>query len=164
MKAHYDETTRVKASIYKPKIRLIQEVIAKDYGMTLEETQHHGRKGSSITARRRIAYFSREFNPLCPLSVIGLLIGNGRPFDHATISHANTRMNEEMTLSDKTGKLCYPEVLESVNRQRKLIRRAIIAAKFPTDILMLMRVKRLRYHFKAMFHKSRKFKLLWQIT
>lgn len=134
MKATNSESTRVKAAVYRPKIQLIQRVIGEHFGLTLHEMQKHGRKGSSIQARRYICYFSRELAANCPLSVIGLLIGNGKAFDSSTIIHTKNKLMQEMQMKTLSGKLAYPKISEKVELLRKKIIKEMIKNKLEVDI------------------------------
>ena len=134
MKAKLNESTRVQCAIYEPRITAIQRIVSEYYGLTLQQTQEHCRKGSSIKARRRIHFLCREFLPKCPLAIIGLLTGNGRAFDHATICHASTALHREMTLKSRCGKLVYPEVAEEMLVLRLRVASAFLEQKEPVGV------------------------------
>ena len=108
------ESTRVNVAIFEPRISIIQEVVAKYYGLTVEETKTHNRKGTSIKARQRVHYFCKELLPRCPLAVIGLMTGNGQAFDHCSVIHGHKSILKELTFKTKGGTLVYPDVLAEV--------------------------------------------------
>ena len=121
------EHTRVNVAIFQPRIEIIQEVVASRYGLTVEKTKEHCRKGESIRARQMIHYFCKELlckegAPLkCSLSVVGLLTGNGKAWDHATIFHSHKTVTKELTLKNRAGVLIYPEVLAEITQLRDKI-------------------------------------------
>ena len=123
------ESTRVHVAMYEPRISIIQEVVANYYGLTVDETKAHIRKGSSIKARQRVHYFCKELLPRCPLAVIGFMTGNGQAFDHSTILHGHKSIYKEMTFKNRAGVLVYPDVLAQVTVLRDEIMRRFEAAR-----------------------------------
>ena len=129
------ESTRVNVAIFAPRIEIIQQVVANHYSLTLEETKEHKRKGSSIKARQRIHYFCKELlsrenaTYKCPLSVIGLLTGNGVAWDHSTILHGHKKVMEQLTFKNRAGVLVYPDVLADVTQLRDEILNRFEAAR-----------------------------------
>jgi chromosomal replication initiation ATPase DnaA len=129
MKAQNNEASRVQIALYEPRVKIIQQVIAGYFGITLHELQAHTRKGSSIQARKRVHFFCREIMPKCPFAIIGLLTGNGRAFDHAAVYHSAMNYEKELNLKDRSGKRVYPEICEEVIDLRMKIRNAIEVTK-----------------------------------
>ena len=125
MKAVASEATRVQVSVYRTKIELIQKVVAEFYGLTLHETQMHKRKGSSIKARRSIHFLCRELVPKCPLTIVGLITGNGKAWDHSSVHHSCKKLNQEMNFTNKSGQLIYPEIRQEIDILREKIHEAI---------------------------------------
>ena len=121
MKATLDDATRISIAVYKPKIEIIQKVVADYYGVTLPAVRRHSRKGNPLRARQRIHYFCRQFLSHCPLHVIGYITGNGRAFDHATISHSSSKITREIAFKNKAGENVYPETVKEIEDLRRLI-------------------------------------------
>jgi len=121
MKTSYCEANRLTIAIYKERIDIIQAIVCDYLEIPLKLSQAHTRKRSSIKARRRIHTLCREFMPNCPLDIIGLLTGNGKAWDHSSVSHSCSEMNKELNFKNKAGFLVYPELTEEMNALRKLI-------------------------------------------
>ena len=129
------ESCRVNIAIFQPRIEMIQEVVADHYGLPVEKTKEHCRKGESIKARQYIHYFCKELlcregMPLkCSLSVVGLLTGNGRAWDHSTIYHSHKIITATLTFKNRAGVLVYPEVLAEITQLRDKILQRFEAAR-----------------------------------
>lgn len=151
------ESTRVHVAMYEPRISIIQEVVANFYGIPVEQTKTHNRKGTSIKARQRVHYFTRQLLPKCPLHVVGLLTGNGEAFDHSTVLHGNRSVLKELTFKTKGGTLVYPDVLAEVTLLRDEILKRFEYAKRKSGGRKSAKEIRRRLHVKLLYRKSRKF-------
>ena len=160
MKAEQTEANRVQVAVYKPKADRIQRIIADYFGIPIHDIQKHTRKGSSLTARRYAHYFCKKLMPACSLHVIGILTGNGRPYDHATIHHSIKKINEGLSLTNRNGQLIYPDVLHDVNG----LKRKLKNINDLHDEIVKANARRIIYHFRNIYRKSRKYEITKQTS
>lgn len=136
MKAVMNDQVRIQVAVYGPKVKIIQTVVCEYFGIPIELSQKHIRKGTSIYARKRIHYLCRIFVNHCPLSVIGLLTGNGQPWDHASISNSYRNTKKELEMRNPKGYLVYPEVHGEIQTLSLRVKHELEKAKLPHDLKM----------------------------
>ena len=157
-----NESLRIQVAVYRIKIQIIQQVTANFYKLSVKDLQQHTRHAPTVRARRAIHFLCREFMPKCTLTAIGLLTGNGQAFHHASVIHSIKKMSSEMSIKDRSGRLIYPEIESEMNQLRVLIRQAFRRDLWKCEkgaTILAARAKRIKYHFRAMYHKSRLFSL-----
>jgi hypothetical protein len=124
MKAELNESTRIQVAIFKPRINIIQQVVCNYYELPLKLSEARTRKKESIKARQRIHFLCREYVPHCPLSIVGLLTGNGKAWDHSSVCHSASEVYKILNFRTRGGELVYPKATEEVNELRGLIKTA----------------------------------------
>jgi hypothetical protein len=134
MKATFSESTRVQVAIYRPLVSIVQREASEFYGTDVKTCQKHTRKGEFIKARKVIHFLCREFVPNCPLTIVGLLTGNGKAFDHSTVFYSARQVRREMIMKNLAGKLIYPEVAGEIAELRVKIAEAFIKSKFDVKL------------------------------
>lgn len=155
MKAKLDDSTRVSVAIYKPKIEIIQKVVADYYGVTLQSVRKHSRKGNPLKARQRVHYFCRQFLSHCTLHVVGYITGNGKAFDHATISHSSSKIAKEITFKNRAGEYVYPETVKEIEDLRKLIMYKLNLKFHKRQFYSVFKAYRHRCHMRLIYKRSK---------
>lgn len=155
MKATLNDQTRVSVAVYKHKIELIQKVVADYYGVDVKSVRKHSRKGSALRARQRVHYFCREFVKHCPLHVVGYITGNGKAFDHATISHSSSKIAKEITFKNRAGEYVYPETVKEIEDLRKLIIYKLNLKFHKRQFYSVFKAYRHRCHMRLIYKRSK---------
>ena len=124
------EDQRIKIAAYKPKIRIIQRVVAEHYGLTLSDLQKHRREANFIKARQRVHYFTRKLVEGCPLEIIGIITGNGKPFNHSTVCHSVRVVEGLAEFRNRAGELVYPEAVRELRMIEKKLEKELTTNRY----------------------------------
>lgn len=81
-------------------IMTIANVVCKFYNLPFESISEHTKKQEIFTTRAMIMYLCRDLLIGCPLHIIGYMLNENNPFDHASVSHSCKFM--DAALHDKT--------------------------------------------------------------